>query len=219
MNRQEYDGANAQTVKVCKTCLKKKPLEDFTPHKTCRLGRQPHCRVCINRQQREARADAVAPNQADLHRLFRYDGLHLWWRERPSSIVDISKPAGTIDSSRGYRRIKVNGKIYSAHRLIWLFVHGTWPRHQIDHIDHDRLNNRIENLRDTKENALNQSTPKNNSSGVVGISWHKRCKKWQASITVSGKLVHLGVFTRKDDAIQARKEAERKYGYHKNHGS
>jgi len=131
----------------------------------------------------------------------------------------MSKPAGTIND-QGYRQISVSGKNYKAHRLIWLYVHGRWPN-EVDHIDHDQLNNRIENLREVthRDNMLNLSIPKNNSSGVVGVSWNKSHKKWRAQIRVNGKMVYLGGFTLKEDAIKARKEAERKYGFHPNHGS
>ena len=217
MSEQEYHGACAQKSKVCKTCLQEKPLSEFYPHKTGKFGRQAHCKSCRNRQDREARADAVAPTQADLRRLFRYDGEQLFWRERPSRRVDMSRPAGGI-TGNGYRMIKVKEKSYLAHRLIWLYVHGNWPLHQIDHINHERDDNRIENLRDTKENDRNRSPYKNNSSGVVGVVWHKRRKKWRAQIRVNGKMVHLGDFKSKEEAAQVRKEAVRKYGFHPNHG-
>jgi hypothetical protein len=218
MNRQEYHGAIAQAVKACTGCKVEKPLSEFYPHKTGRFGRRPRCKSCLNRERLEAYANAEAPTQADLHRLFRYDGRHLWWRERPSSNFDMSRPAGSIRSD-GYRRICVSSRFYLAHRLIWVFHFGVWPKYEIDHINHDRDDNRIENLRDTKENDLNRSPYKNNSSGFIGVSWHKCDKRWQARISVNGKQIHLGNFTRKEDAIQARKEAERKFGFHPNHGS
>jgi len=220
MNRQEYDGACAQPVKACKTCLQEKPLEDFYSLKTGKCGRTARCKSCLNRKRREACANAEAPTQADLHRLFRYDGRQLWWRERPSSRVDMGRPAGWIDGD-GYRVITVNGKRHKAHRLIFLFVHGRWPKYEIDHINHDRDDNRIENLREATrpENARNQSIFKTNTSGYIGVSWHKRRERWHARIRVNGKLVFLGSFTCKEEAAQARKEAERKYGFHPNHGS
>ena len=219
MNRQEYDGANAQTVKVCKTCLQEKPLSEFYPHKTGRFGRRPSCKSCLNRQKREARAEAPELTSADVHRLFRYDGRFLWWRKKPTNNVDMSRPAGSIDGL-GYRVITVNGKQHKAHRLIFLFVHGRWPKYEIDHINHDRDDNRIENLREATrpENGRNRSPYKNNSSGVVGVCWNKPSKKWQARIRVNGKLIHLGYFHCKEEAARARKEAERRYGFHPNHG-
>ena len=220
MNRQEYDGANAQTVKVCKTCLQEKPLSEFYPHKTGRFGRRPSCKSCLNRQKREARAEAPELTVEDVRKLFHYDGQDLFWRERPTSSVDMSRPAGSIDGL-GYRVITVNGKQHKAHRLIFLFVHGRWPKYEIDHINHDRDDNRIENLREATrpENARNQSIFKTNTSGYIGVSWHKRRERWHARIRVNGKLVFLGSFTCKEEAAQARKEAERKYGFHPNHGS
>ena len=219
MNRQENHGACAPKIKVCKGCEVEKLLGDFYPQKTGRFGRRSRCKSCLNRERLEVRANAPELTVEDVRTLFHYDGQDLFWRERPTSSVDISRPAGTIGSN-GYRQIKVNRKIYFAHRLIWLYFHGVWPRHQIDHIDHDRLNNRIENLREATrpENGRNKSTYKNNSSGVVGISWHKPSKKWQAQIRVNGKQIHLGNFKSKEEAARARKEAERRYGFHPNHG-
>jgi hypothetical protein len=218
MNRQENHGACAPKIKVCKGCEVEKLLGDFYPQKTGRFGRRSRCKSCLNRERLEVLANAPELTVEDVRKLFHYDGEQLWWRERPTKNFDMSKPAGKSEAD-GYRRIGVSGKLYLAHRLIWVHVHGVWPLHQIDHINHKRNDNRIENLRDTKENALNQSTPKNNSSGVVGVCWHKPSKKWQAQIRVNGKQIHLGGHLRKEDAIQARKEAERKYGFHPNHGS
>ena len=128
--------------------------------------------------------------------------------------------AGTLNSS-GYRQIKIDGKRYMAHRLAWLYIYGEFPEHQIDHIDHDKANNRIENLRSVthQENARNSSLSKNNSSGINGVSWHKVKHKWQAQITIDSKKIHLGYFTDLDQAITARKEANIKYNFHSNHGS
>ena len=220
MNRQENHGACAPKIKVCKGCEVEKLLGDFYPQKTGRFGRRSRCKSCLNRERLEVLANAPELTVEDVRKLFHYDGEQLWWRERPTKNFDMSKPAGKSEAD-GYRRIGVSGKLYLAHRLIWVHVHGVWPLHQIDHINHKRNDNRIENLREATnpENGRNKSIPKNNSSGVVGVCWNKPSKKWQAQIRVNGKQIHLGGHLRKEDAIQARKEAERKYGFHPNHGS
>ena len=120
----------------------------------------------------------------------------------------------------GYIRMKVGGKLYLAHRLAFLYMTGKWPEDQVDHINHIRDDNRWCNLREVshQENHKNQSKPKSNTSGVTGVCWCKRYKKWKAQIKVEGKVKNLGSFTSKEDATKARKEAEIKYGFHDNHG-
>jgi hypothetical protein len=112
----------------------------------------------------------------------------------------------------------VNGREYKAHRLIWLLVHKAWPENQIDHIDGNGLNNRIENLRDVTnaENARNRKKQKNNESGHTGV--RRERGKWRAVIEVSGREIYLGLFINLEEAVAARKAAEAKYGFHANHG-
>lgn len=120
-----------------------------------------------------------------------------------------------------YWRVSVDGKQYKAHRLAWLVTHGEFPPEQIDHVDGNGLNNRLENLRavSNTENQRNQRKRSTNTSGVTGVIWHKAHQKWQAYIAVNRKLIHLGYFSSKDEAISARRAAEAKYGFHENHGS
>jgi hypothetical protein len=127
--------------------------------------------------------------------------------------------AGTV-SGEGYLCVGVCGTVFPAHRLIWTMVHGTPPQGEIDHINHDRLDNRLANLRDVPkaENILNQSLRRNNKSGVTGVDWDKRERKWRAQFSLNGKRVRLGAFADKDEAIKVRRAAEAAHGYHKNHG-
>lgn len=87
---------------------------------------------------------------------------------------------------------------------------------QADHINRDGLDNRRRNLRDStqKQNLENQSLRKDNTSGHKGVHWFKRTSKWQVSIGHNGDQIHLGYFDRLEDAIEARKNAERKYFTH-----
>lgn len=121
------------------------------------------------------------------------------------------KPAGTI--CNGYVVIRINGSGYYAHHLAWLIHTGDWPKIEIDHKDRNRSNNRINNLHDvtTRQNLLNRSIYKHNTSGVRGVYWNKRNLKWHAQINVHGKSHHLGYFTNLTEATQARKQAEEKY--------
>lgn len=136
-----------------------------------------------------------------------------------SNYVKVGDIAGHVRQD-GYVRVSVKGKIYLAHRLAWLYVYGGWPREQIDHINHARADNRIENLREATnhENSKNRPPQNNNTSGVVGVHWYKPTKRWMAYIRVNKVNVNLGYFMDKFEAICARKSAERKYGFHLNHG-
>lgn len=127
--------------------------------------------------------------------------------------------AGNLDVT-GYSRIGFRGKLPLAHRLAWLMVKCVWPERFLDHIDGDKTNNRILNLREVDgfQNQRNCPKRKDNSSGVTGVSFKKKSGKWAANISLDGKQRHLGYFNTKEDAIAVRKAAERTHGYHKNHG-
>ena len=105
----------------------------------------------------------------------------------------------------GYWRIRIDRREYHAHRLAWLYVYGEWPEKDIDHINAIKTDNRIANLRiaTPAQNNANQPLTSRNSSGFKGVTWHKRCGKWQAAIKVSGRTFHLGLFERAEDAHAA----------------
>ena len=119
-----------------------------------------------------------------------------------------------------YEVIRIDDTLYRAHRIAWLLHYGEWPKDQVDHINGNGLDNRIENLRDVtnQENHKNRSLNSNNSSGVTGVWFHKQVQKWAAEIKIDGKKRCLGLFADINAAARARKEAERKYSFHKNHG-
>lgn len=121
--------------------------------------------------------------------------------------------AGSINSC-GYITLSVDGKVYQAHRVVWLHVYGEFPKGGIDHINRVKTDNRIENLRcaTTSENMRNRSIGKNNTSGHMGVSWNEGMERWVAFIS-DGRRITLGIFVDKEDAIAARKIAEKKYGY------
>lgn len=134
------------------------------------------------------------------------------------------KVAGCMHTGKtGYRHIfiRIDNRLYKAHRLAWLYVTGRWPVNEIDHIDHDGANNKWLNFREVTrlQNSHNQSKPSDNTSGVVGVCWHKIYNKWVARINVNRKQIFLGCFAEFSEAVSARKEAEIQYGFHSNHGS
>lgn len=142
--------------------------------------------------------------QSDLHELADYDketGFFQWSKKRRG--IKTGVRLGT-DNGFGYQRITVLGKSYYAHRLAWFYVYGTWPD-QIDHINGVRDDNRIGNLRDVtvQQNNQNRNTAqKNSGSQMLGVSWHKKAKKWQAHICVYKERKYLGLF---DDVNEAHK--------------
>lgn len=121
-----------------------------------------------------------------------------------------------------YKKVWIDGKNQYLHRVLWEEANGPIPEGmQIDHINGDRYDNRLENLRvvTRQENMRNARRSCSNTSGVTGVSWNKRDQKWQAKIyDDNGKQVHLGFHANLDDAVAARKEAEERLGYHANHG-
>lgn len=127
--------------------------------------------------------------------------------------------AGTLNWDN-HRHLRVNYKIYQAHRIAWLLVHGHFPLNEIDHINGIHNDNRLINLRDVtgQENACNRPVPKNNTSGVMGVSWCKKINKWHARIRKNYQYILLGDYTNWFDAVCARKAAEHQYGFHINHG-
>lgn len=159
-------------------------------------------------------------NSVELRKYLRYDptsGAFTWLTSQGSAVN--GKPAGCTHP-RGYRRIVINGRQYQEHRLAWLYVYGDWPEYTIDHINGDKADNRIANIRDVpiKENCRNQSLSKNNSSGVNGVTFCKRLKKWKATIAAGASNEHLGYFDTKREAAAARASANNKHKYHQNHG-
>lgn len=172
--------------------------------------------------------------QTRLRELFEFDAAAgvLIWRARPvEDFANISycerrntRFAGTVaggHDGHGYRRIRIDGKMWLAHRLIWIYANGPIPGGlQIDHINGKREDNRLDNLRlvTNAENHRNQSMPRNNTSGAIGVSWHKRDRKWEAKIRIDGRQKNLGLFETAAEAAKARAAAEHKFGFHPNHG-
>lgn len=129
--------------------------------------------------------------------------------------------AFTADKGNGYRTGRIGKRNYLGHRVVWALHHGSWPEHQIDHINGNRSDNRLANLRDVPEaeNHRNVRQRVNHASGVTGVYWHKQISKWIANITVDGKTKYLGAFADKVDAANAYELAKVQHGYHANHGA
>lgn len=158
------------------------------------------------------KAKALPPLEL-VQQLLGYDpdtGHMHWLVSRNNNRCKPGSRAGGL-KKHGYLSVAIDYKYYMVHRLAWLLHHGEDPgAAQIDHIDHDRLNNRISNLRlaTPSQNLQNKRQYRNNSSGRTGVYWIKDQQKWQARIRVDDKLLYLGSFASQADAEAARASAE-----------
>lgn len=114
------------------------------------------------------------------------------------------REVGTADK-RGYVKILVNGKSYRAHRLAWLYVHGNFPKNEIDHIDGDRSNNKLKNLRDVTRavNCMNMPKTDRNTTGFKGVDYFKPAQLYRSRIVKDGKRLFLGYFKTPEEAYKA----------------
>ncbi|ASK88496.1 HNH endonuclease signature motif containing protein [Sphingorhabdus sp. SMR4y] len=186
---------------------------------------------------RQLQADFEKPES--LARLMEYnpDSGALKWRARMPEMFAVKyrqpeaqcaawntrwagKPALNCQDKSGYRHGRVNRKKVYAHRAAWEIFHGSPPENQIDHINGVRNDNRIANLRDVtcSQNLQNAKLRTSNSSGCTGVSFNGQLQKWETYIIVDSKQIRLGMFADFDDAVAARKKAERVHGFHPNHG-
>lgn len=137
--------------------------------------------------------------------LLLYDqntGVLLWRVSRGQMLA--GDRAGYRKPSCGYRTILINRRRYQEHRIAWLIYHGEWPKHQLDHINGIRDDNRISNLREATPSENRQNIKKVvSNSGFMGVTWNKAVGKWQAAIKLNGKNMHLGVFKTAEDASVA----------------
>lgn len=134
------------------------------------------------------------------------------WIAKPAKNISSGSIAGSRDKN-GYTVIVIDGRQFLAHRLAWVFIHGNPPTAEIDHINGDRSDNRAINLRNVtrKVNAQNLRRPSiRNKCGSLGVYRCLRSGKLRASITVSGRTVHLGLFETIDAAHTAYVDAKRR---------
>lgn len=141
---------------------------------------------------------------------------------RNVTITGSAKAGTTITSINkdGYLQVRVDGKMHLQHRLAWLYVMGEMPIGDIDHINHNRKDNRIQNIRvvDKATNNKNLSKRRNNTSGYTGVSWLKSYGKWCAEIMCDKEKIIIGYFDDVHEAGKARKRKEIDLGFHENHG-
>ena len=145
---------------------------------------------------------------------FATDAVYHTWNGRRAG-----QPAFTAIGNHGYFTGAIFYRNYLAHRVIWLYMTGRWPRDQIDHVNHERTDNRWCNLRAAthQQNARNVALPRNNRSGRVGVR-STRNGKFDAEIVVGGRNIRLGRFVTFTAAAAARRRAERRHGFAPTHG-
>jgi len=176
---------------------------------------------------------------SNLFQLLEYDsetGFFLWKPRTPDMFLNseainaaacrswntkwAGKPAFT-HMAFGYRSGRVHRVFIFAHRVAFAMHYGRWPNKFIDHINGNRIDNRICNLREVTqtENARNCKLQSRNKSGVTGVHFNKISSKWVATIHANAKVISLGSFENFSDAVERRKNAEFSLGYHENHGA
>ena len=148
--------------------------------------------------------------QAQLMEALHYDpetGVFTWRNDRQSN-AKAGSVAG-FDDTAGYRSIGIGMTTWKAHRLAWFYVHGIWPEALIDHMNQDKLDNRIANLRlaTISQNRQNMTKYRSNTSGFKGVHWFKATSRWQAQIKHEGRRYHLGFFKNAEDAAAAYRTA------------
>ena len=167
--------------------------------------------------------------QEELKKIIYYDqytGYITWIGKNIKRTALVGSRAGSISNKnnqnrKSYIQITILCKRYYANRIIWMYMTGSFPENQIDHINGNGLDNRWSNLRsvDNFENQKNIRISKRNKSGIMGVRWNKTDKHWVAQITVSHKQIHLGCSKNLFEIACARKSAEIKYNFHDNHGT
>lgn len=162
---------------------------------------------------------ACGLTQEQLLALFDYRDGELFYKKSPLPKIKVGSKAGTINSI-GYGKVSIDGKKHSIHRVVFLMMHGYVPA-VIDHINGNRADNKIENLRacSRQENSQNAPSRKSNKSQIKNVSWHTASGKYQVDITVDTKKKYIGVFDDVELAELVAMEARNKYhGAFANHG-
>lgn len=194
--------------RTCTICGEYKYWENF-PGLSAKRKNHFICRDCLS--------DKKLTHGMLLH-ILNYDpatGIFTW-KEKLSNRGEIGSEAGCV-RRLGYISIGIYGTLYLAHRLAWFYVYGKWPTNNIDHINGNTSDNRINNLRNITQqnNSINTKLSKNNKTGVVGVCYDKCRNKYKATIMKDRKTVNIGRYTTKLEAAKARRKAEIKYGFDK----
>lgn len=171
-----------------------------------------------------AEPHSINLSQSEVRQVFLWDDLtrQLRWRDKPpgrSGRIVAGGIAGHVRPD-GYRQVTYLRKAYFVHRLVWIYHNGDIPEGmQVDHINGNRLDNRPQNLRLATpwQQQRNRGRSKNNSTGRTGVYRISGSSDWRAQIKVNRKAIVIGRYPTMAEAIAARKQAEKVYGFHENH--
>jgi hypothetical protein len=196
-----------------------------------RVNGLPH-----DQRQNERCADMKdLPSIELLRKLLRYEPEtgKLFWLERPRDMFPskrghsvwnaryANKEAFTCVNAYGYLHGRIARSAYYAHRIAWALFYGEQPSGEVDHINGDKADNRLENLRDVSRSVNQRNVPlkASNKSGHNGVIWHSASSKWMARITINQVVKYLGVYENIEDAIAARVAAQSGLGFTDRHGN
>lgn len=167
-------------------------------------------------RKRKLRVRKTRPLTYEIVReMFEYheDG-YLIWSDHCRRPDKVGRRAGWMDR-HGYYEVMIYGKAHKVHRVIYMWHHGYMPEGIVDHEDRDKLNNKIENLREVSVTCNNRNCEvrKDSKTGVCGVFWHKQSRKWEAKVRVNRVATTVGRFSNFDEAVKARHAAEIKHNW------
>lgn len=157
-------------------------------------------------------------SQELLHKIFEYRDGNLYWKNPKNKNARPDRKVGTLLDT-GYLRVGLFGKTFRIHRLIYLMFHGHLPK-VLDHINGNKLDNRIENLRPAtySQNCSNSVKQKRNTSGIKNVYWNKQMKKWTVIIGIDKTLKYFGCYSSREEAAgvaeQKRNELHKEFARH-----
>jgi hypothetical protein len=174
------------------------------------------------------------PTPERVRSLVRYDGCDFYWLPRPLKFFPderawkswtsrcADKKLRIKQQSNGYHGIRIDGALILIHRAVWVLHYGEWPKGEIDHINGDKFDNRIENLRDGDKaaNMRNQKLRSDSTSGFPGVHFckAKTCRPWAARVGINGTWKTLGYFATREEAIACRRREQGRFGFTERHG-
>lgn len=134
------------------------------------------------------------------------------WKKRNGSSCKMGVPIG-VPERYGHLRVCFRKNYIKLHQLAFYLINGEWPNGPVDHINGISSDNRFSNLRIVNDRINRENLRKpmsHNANGMLGVTWHKRRKKWQAQIQVNKRHIYLGIFESAEDAQNAYLTAKRK---------
>jgi hypothetical protein len=216
------------THRVCNKCYELKTVDNYRKRRMGGFGFGSVCKSCVAKEnaiRRPKYYQKYKDKPRDLTKeqaleLFEYSDGNLIRKKVTIPKMKVGEVAGFINKTTGYVSVKIYGKAYKVHQIVYLMHHGFIPK-EIDHINGNRADNRIENLREVTrtQNRMNSKMPKTNTSGIKNVHWKKQHKKWEVILIINGKRKDFGRYADLELAELVAIEARNKYhGKYANHG-